>query len=690
MYIGYSANKMTTVSDLPTRLLTPLELERVLSAVSSFRLDPTACTDIDAPIFEALRYYLRHQFADLQVIDHPDIVKALHAPLRRKFLCSLFTPGISDGARAASANTEPLMQATLKAAQAVGVRDAGKPIDELLSMSARRGAEFIYTAPETGAPPPEWYIGRRNIDTLLRKWAPPDLDGLLSEAMDTIEPPIEPLLIRTSRGAVCRTVKLTFDPQNPDPIFMATMEHPPAPGSTHTFHIIDFSIPEALKLRRSPRNVLGLIRQFLLEEPEGYRGLATCSAGLCHSDAFTFSVAIWSESPTVAMAAARGIVNIGAQSSGLSSFEIIQIPTLRAITAYESIDPMHMGLLAPRTIDGKIAKVWLLHLSDPTCHVPAKHVALYLVRLGLQILSCDRNAAGRCVLLRVAEFEIEVEGELKTWIPIETTRRSLWEEISRSDRDANMGLWDTPLPEDLLARIAACKTYAEFRKIHLEMPQSSKSSQNAAPRTDIDTPITTWRAATSDPMSPYMMYRIIKYRGCGEIFRSFMERPLYDWTVTYTNLVPEMAKIMCTYVARQAMDLEWILRVASGKVTQSSVDLVTGYGCGTGPNLQPVNQAAIGVGGPLAALNEKAFAVFTNAALASRTYNTNGSQAEIATGSTSRHNGASSVRVIEVSTSTASHASIRGSAIESALTADSTVNMARTGHAGPEDLPIYL
>ena len=166
--------------------------------------------------------------------------------------------------------------------------------------------------------------------------------------------------------------------------------------------------------------------------------------------------------------------------------------------------------------------------------------------------------------------------------------------------------------------------------------------------------------ACSDVRShvPCMMYRIIKYRGCGEIFRSFMERPLYDWTVTYTNLVPEMAKIMCTYVARQAMDLEWILRVASGKVTQSSVDLVTGYGCGTGPNLQP-KSGCYRCRRSSSSIKRKAFAVFTNAALASRTYNTNGSQAEIATGSTSRHNGASSVRVIEVSTSTASHASIR-------------------------------
>jgi hypothetical protein len=637
----------------PTRPLTALEIEQVLSGISSFRLDKRACIETDAPVFEELRYNLRAELVGLQVIDHPAVVEALRDRVRGRFLCSIVTPGISEGARAASANSEPLTQAVLKAAQAVGTREVGNPVGELLSMAPRRGAEFVLTSLEDGTMPAEWYAAYGEV---VGAAAPAGLDDFLATAMDAVNPPMEPLIVRgnassgQARGAICRTQTLIYDPKAPDPVFglLSLPDGPLAPGSRQVFQIVEFSVIETLKLRRTPHEVLALIRAWLPGEPEGYRWPNKCQAHLYSQDPLTYKIVIWSKEPTVSLAAAHDVAGIGAGTAALESFEIIQIPTTRCITKVEEVTPASIGLLAPRRADGQGARVWLLYLKNPLIQVPAGHLCRYLIRLGFCILSCDRNAAGRCNLIRIAERAHAVGGDLLKWIPAETERIT-----------ASTG--------------------------HPAGHPSQEPADDSVPKARI---ITSWRARDPDAMSAYAFYRSIKYRGnATEAFAGFMAKPGYDWTVTYTNLIPEMARVLCTPVARQAMELEWILRVASGKVTQMAADYVVAYACGSGPMVQAVKQSAIKAGGPLAAINEDPKKIVTSAAITSREYTTDGSQANFITGSTSRHNGASSVTVVEAAAVAPIRRRGRGAA--RALTGDSTVAVVASAPARPEDRPDF-
>jgi hypothetical protein len=637
---------------LPTRLLTADEVEYVLSAIGNFRVSKKAPIGIDAHTFEALRYNLRRDFSITPVADHPDVVKTLHERLRLRFKCALITPGISDGARAASANNEPIVQSVLKAGQTAGIRDSGSHVGEVLTMAARRSVEYIYTAPNIHAPPPEWYAAAgSNPIPQGSTPLPIDLDGHLAISMASIDPPIEPLIIRAprpsgpggpssggGRGSVCRTVELQYDPANMHPAFYAMLTEP-YPGTSHIFQLVEFSIVEALKLRLTPHAVLTAIRAWLVSEPEGYRGTSPCGAHIYASGAETFGIAIWCADPTVSLNAAHGISEISADSVGLRSFEIIQIPTIRAVTSAEEVDPCTMGLLAPTRLDGAPARVWLLHLGSPISQIPAHHLAIYLHRLGIRILSCDRNAAGRSSLIRVAEWAAPITGDLLKWISVETDR------ISQREK----------APVALLARTGPSIVGRSQGPPGLLDPHSGSSSlqqegQARAPGVaDDEGPILTWRAASPDTISGYSTYRYIKYTGNAKLLHVILANPLYDSRVTYTNLIPEMSRVLGNPVARQSMELEWIQRAASGKVSQLAVDHLTAYGCGSGPYTQALTTSAIGAGGPIAALNTNPNAVLTNAALASRTHQLGGSQANVVTGDTSRINGASSIRVVTAS-----------------------------------------
>jgi len=85
-----------------------------------------------------------------------------------------------------------------------------------------------------------------------------------------------------------------------------------------------------------------------------------------------------------------------------------------------------------------------------------------------------------------------------------------------------------------------------------------------------------------------------------------------------------------------------------GKMSGAGLSYVTMYACGMGPLPQAATQSAIGNGGPLASINENPNAVLTVAALKSLYYAIGDGQAEIITGTLSRHNGASSVAVKEI------------------------------------------
>jgi hypothetical protein len=662
--------------------MTPLEVEDILSAVGNFRLNRECVTRTDEMVFEALRANLRPTLTKSKIVDAPETVNEMKRALREKFLCSLVTPGINEGSRAASSNSEPITQQKLKAAQSAGVKNTGNPIGELLSVSATRVAEYVFTAKSTIHPPPEWYLYASDIATKqMSDMRPPSMDDLLAEAMNITSPPIEPLIIRTESNSICRTVKFLADPSVPLPNIFKALPTTPIPGKSYVFHTVRFSISEALKLRRTPFSILAVVQEYLNSDLDGFKGtlgsdgetrLPICFANITDITPTHFDISIWSNNGTVSLSAAHGLATLdtGNGEHGISSFEIIQIPTMKCVTAIEELESSEMGLLCPtRSVDGKPSRIWLFHLLNPIISVPVKHLCLLLVKLGFKIIGCERNAVGRCIMLRIAEnhrvVDVDEKVKLYVWIARE------------AERLASSSSSSSSLPDN-----------------------SQESNKN----------ITTWRSSSEDQMQAYVMYRSIKYRtastktskktktdqasggdpkALGPCYR-FMSNPTYDWYQTYTNVIPAMVNVACTTTASQVMEIEWVQAVAGGKVSQSGLEHVTMYSCRRGPLAQPVTQTAIRAGGPLAALNENPIAVFTTASLRNKIYTTSGSQSEIVIGATSKHVGASSVTVKAIEEYKQDQLRLVQNHQKSAITIDTSVKLTNSTSAGPDDMPGFL
>jgi hypothetical protein len=625
------------------RLLTAPEIEKILGAISNFRINKSFKSVHDENVFEALRNNLRPFFSDILVSDHPDIVKHLREKLRRKFLCCLLVPGISDGSRASSANTEPINQSTLKSTQSAGAKNLGNPINELLSVAATRVAEYIYTSLYCYMPVPEWYMFR-SYDSIreLVVEPPPDIDTVLAEAMDMISPPIETIIVRKPNGAMCNTSKISGDSGNPMLKILPSCD----PAKSYVFHTVRFSVTEALKLRRTPFDILSAIDDFLDSDSNSFLGTSVCKAGITANTPTYFEISIWSEDSTVGFAATQSIVNIGKNTTGLASFEILHTPTTACITDVEIIDTRRLGKLASMKLDGTPAKMWIVYLLNPMSLVPPEHLCYFLSYLGFQIAGVERNAVGRVIKLRIAEWKCSVDGKLLDWI--------------------------------------------------------SKASTSEKTSTPVGN-IVSWRSENSDKMLPYSMFYVVKYRAHikkkvqkkpkkstkkpdENTFEYFVGNHRYLWSQTYTNVIPTMTKVMCATSARHAMDREWITSVAGTKVSQSGADYVTMYACHIGPVPQAITHVSIGTGGPLAAMNEDPNKVFTNSATRGLVYTADGSQSNIVLGSTSNCNGASSVQVKEIyHEGTLSYGIVE----KGALTSDSTVKSYKTPIPDEDEQPLF-
>ena len=70
------------------RLMTPLEIENVLSSISSFRLKKTERNLHDEFVFEALRDNLRESLKAQEIYDNPESLTIMKSILREKFICS--------------------------------------------------------------------------------------------------------------------------------------------------------------------------------------------------------------------------------------------------------------------------------------------------------------------------------------------------------------------------------------------------------------------------------------------------------------------------------------------------------------------------------------------------------------------------------------------------------------------------
>ena len=376
---------------------------------------------------------------------------------------------------------------------------------------------------------------------------------------------------------------------------------------------------ETMKINRSPFDILKMIRKYLNSDPTGYK-FTKSDEPVCLCEAFMksvggdqYEIAIWSKNPTIAHTAAHGVIDVGsrAEGTGLSSFEIVHIQTIRAISAAINIDREKMGLLAPLRENRTPARVWIIHLANPILNIPAGHVCLLLSKLGFRVIGIDRNAAARCDYLRVAEYLTDIgTNDIIDWIKNRTKKVSSIE---------------------------------------------SKTT------------LSTWKVPTTDPYDSYANYRILKYRGYSKktapkkseiedaesedfsdgMLHKLMADTRYSWPCTITNAIREVFRSLCAPCARQVMDHE-LAEAGLGKMSGAGLSYVTMYACGMGPLPQAATQSAIGNGGPLASINENPNAVLTVAALKSLYYAIGDGQAEIITGTLSRHNGASSVAVKEI------------------------------------------
>lgn len=563
------------------RRLSRVEVEEILRGIGNFRIDPQSNTIVDEYTFECLRAPLRDVLYKTSVVDDPEIVAQLKKIVHEKYLLSLVTPGISEGSRAASANIEPLTQSVLKAMQSAGLKTGGDVVNEMLSVSDSRGAEFVFTTLGESKPI-EWHI-----NNFAENVVPPDIDDLIEYASNLTIAQLDPMIVRNQRGAVSTTVELVA-PEFPDGVrtgIWRAVTEVIYPGQRYLFNVIKFSMAETLKARRTPFQILDAVRN---ADRDAYSKNAEISVVLYEIGHEDYKIAIWSPSDTNGYVVAQSIPDCRSGEGCVLGYELIQIPTTKAITECIEVDTKLFGYLAPKRPDGAVPRTWRLTLGNINAMIPAGHVACFLRYLGLQVFGASRNAAGRCNMIRVAEYSATVTGDLMKWISMQNGDGSIVEN--------------------------------EY--------------------------LTTWRMKKPDQMARYSMYRTLKLRTNKASLQHFLTQELCR-EVTYTNVLPEMTRCMCTHVARQAMEFEWLQKVAGSKVPQSYVDYVTMYTCGTGPLLQAVNQKAIRIGGPLAAMNENPKDILTEAALTSKIFTTNGSQSELVTGTPSRQTGATSVMVTE-------------------------------------------
>ena len=647
---------------LERRKLSPVEIEKVLSAISSFRIDRRAHADDDAPVLESLRLTLRESLATVEIPDSPDFVEMLRKRLRTRFLCSLMCPGINEGARAASANSEPFTQEILKAVQSTGAKRQEVPIIDILKMKEELATEFFFTVPDTGVPPVEWYLEKSRGSELkdIPVGIPPDANFLVSFALSSIVSPLSTMVVRSPNGSFIEPVYVVLDSNNVHP-FLRSGDWSTwnlYNGKELIFYVIRFSMQEILKLRLSIFQVVENVRDHISNSAAA-RG-AKGNVIVAEISVEYFTIAIVTSSATLTHALAMSVVKIGDDVSTFTSFELLQKPTMQVVTSVEEVPSSALGLIAPRRNDGNLARSWIFHMTSPNVQVPARHLCAFLDALGFQIIDADKTGSGRHNALHVAESKYAVNGSVEKWIDAESQIVAKWHLITMSprcyDHIETVGNYQDPVEilleqgfelQDALSRVRAWFSvpdpYIAFRQdervVQMEMLDARK-----------DLPIVSWKDSNTSPFLRTSVFYSLKFSGHRSCLESIFRDLRYDWTCSRNTNIPVCSKILCAPVARQLMDFMWVTQVASAKVSQAAGEYITLFGAGTGPNVQPVNQSAIRAAGPLNGLTENPEKVLLEAAVLSETYGNAGAIPSVVTGSMSKDNGTGAVTVVVAST----------------------------------------
>lgn len=646
------------------RYLTASEIEYVLSAISSFRLDPKAYAEEDAPVLESLRLTLRDPLSKVEIPDDPEYVDFLRQKLRVAFLCSLICPGINEGARAASANSEPLTQEILKAVQSAGVQKQEIPIIDILKMKEELACEFFFTVPECGAAPVEYYIEKSMTGRAISR-APGDADSFLKFGFDAIVSPVGSLIVKTSNGSYATPIHVVFQKHHPLLENVDWKDWNMTIGKNLIFYGINFSMQETLKLRLSPFKILEQVGDYVKDGAVAHG--AQWHVSLNYINTEQFGIVILTSNATLTLALAMGTVGIGKDVKAFTSFELLQRPTMQVVTAIDEIAHAKMGLLAPTRFDGKPARSWIFHMTSPNYQIPAKHVCAFLDALGFRILEGDKTASGRWLSLHVAEHKYPVIGPVDKWIDAEAKIASLWYFITATPRtyehiviDKNPYRDPVEVLLDQGMELEDAQTYVS-RWNSSRDPYGSFRSDSTFELREFKDPrsghnLVDWIDLSTSPFWKYSVFYSLKFAGHRDCLERIFASPKFDWSCSRGTNIPVTSKILCAPVARQLMDYMWVTQVASKKVSQLAADYVTLYGAGTGPIVQPVNQSAIRAAGPLNGLTENPESVLLDAAILSETYGNTGAVPSVVTGSMSRESGTGSVTVaVETRTTIPAH-----------------------------------
>lgn len=617
---------------LPGKIkFTPKKTEEVLSEVYSFRRDPECNKYFDTPVYENLKGNVRDALGSLEIVDHPDTIPLLRKKMRESFLTSIMTPGINEGIRAASANIEPVMQAVLKSSHSAGSKNgAGNPVNELLTMSKSRVAEYIYAGLDCGIEPVQWFVTNYDIDYEYLP-IPSGVDDALKVGVSTVTSPLSTIAVKQPNGSFVATKKM-LGKAILEQYMSSPIEGAIELGKYYIFQTINFSVAETLKLHMTPFDVLKNIKAYFKNTEDTIYHKETFFINISDFQEDIFVITVHAKNLSVGYAITGTIPLIGEETNKLKTFEILQAPVTQLITQVLEIPASSYGLAAYRKIDGTPAHTWLVKMASPSSIVPAKYLTLYFMFLGFRVVSCEYNSYGRCNSIRIAEMRQDVVGEING-----SNKNAMESLIGWCREEYNkIDAWQT------LTGYGNSHWSDEYKKFRLQTSAEQFSNESLTTEEPY-----TWRTFERSTVRRYTIFTMLKFCGnAATTYSEFLASNEYDQDLLYTNLVPTMIQTSCSHVARQVMDLEWSA-CAGDPVTQTAMDVLTSHGCGMGPYGQGIGHGSVSRAGVLHAMNENPNSVFTTAAALGKTHITDGTQDTIVTGGLSRYNGAASIATVD-------------------------------------------
>jgi hypothetical protein len=568
------------------RKLTPQEIEEVLSAIASFRISDRLY-ERDNKVFEDLKIVAREQLQGTKVLDHPDIVKELKEAAADVYMSSVMNPLDPIGSKAATTNSEPIVQHVLKGAQRVGIKENTGNVAELLTASNKpRSYEFVETALISDVPSVETILEKCDTYNEVGWPGVPNFNQASQYATAKLINDgvgISSLVVKHNDSTLLKAIEVKKDAEYLNSYITSRIANHNSEETIMGLQV-DFSVLETLKLSLTPYQLLKIIKKLI-----SHRNIDVEIINITGS---IISCVFFSENLTgmrMYLSDNLLIEKTLTLHSPTSSYSISKTNVTDAITRWVDLNIDDFGIVYKQE-KYKGWKAYKCYLDSPHIIIPANRIAILFVYLGIEIVSCGYNTVGR-----ICGFTCVFKEDPSSYIQREIAlAEEEYNELALSNE------WD---PENI------------FKKTNPEKYR----------------------------LKAYSKYISIRLVGIAQAIYQLIYDDRIDWNYTFTNNVHVNNAIMGQLTTRQIYEKEWH---GSG-VTQVDLDILSIYATGTGPFVQKVNQSAIAAAGPLSSLNNNPKSVLSRAATSSALYNIHGSQAEIATGTESTVNGITAIKTCE-------------------------------------------